>query len=699
VSAFDRLHSSVQHHVVNTLGWSALRPHQEQAIGPILDGSHVLVQAPTAGGKTEAAMLPLLSRMLSEGWGAPGVLYLCPIKALLNDLEPRLQRLTGLFGRRTGVWHGDIGTSVRRRITRDAPDVLLATPESVEVMLVSRLVDHRTFFAGLRAVVVDEIHALAGDDRGWHLLALLERVQRLAGRPLQRIGLSATLANAPGLLDWLTAGRDEPKHVVAGAAAGVAEVDVQVDYVGKLSNAALVIARLHMGEKRLVFCDSRSQVEALASELRLLGVQTYASHSSLSRDQRLQAEAAFAQGTDCVIVATGTLELGIDVGDLDRVIQVDAPHSVASFLQRIGRSGRRSGSTRNCLFLATHDAALLRALAIVHLWVRGYVEPVEPPAVPYHVLAQQVLARVLQDDGAPRRDLPSQLARFCRTAGILPEELDRIVGYMLEQGILFEDGGILGLGEEGRTLYGARNYLELFSVFLSPPLFTVFHGNAELGQVHELTFRGRAEGPVHLSLGGRTWRVRHVDWSARRAYVEPGDLPGRSRWLGTGQPMRFELAQAVSHILLEGVEERFPSRRASEKLGELRDEHSWLSPEGTTLRVGEPEGESRWWTFAGDVYNAAAAAELTRRGYPAASDAFAVSLRSAAVALPESIAEAARAVSAAPLRAPASADDLHLKFIECVPPALRAGIEARRNAPADGAVLIGKGPLVARVVR
>jgi ATP-dependent Lhr-like helicase len=699
VSAFDRLHTSVQHHVVNTLGWPSLRPHQAQAIGPILDGSHVLVQAPTAGGKTEAAMLPLLSRMLSEGWGAPGVLYLCPIKALLNDLEPRLQRLTGLFGRRTGVWHGDIGTSVRRRITRDAPDVLLATPESVEVMLVSRLVDHRAFFASLRAVVVDEIHALAGDDRGWHLLALLERLQRLASAPVQRIGLSATLANAPGLLGWLTAGRDEPKHVVAGAAAGVAEVDVQVDYVGKLSNAALVIARLHAGEKRLVFCDSRSQVEALASELRLLGVRTYASHSSLSRDQRLQAEAAFAQGTDCVIVATGTLELGIDVGDLDRVIQVDAPHSVASFLQRIGRSGRRSGSTRNCLFLATGDAALLRTLAIVHLWTRGYVEPVEPPPAPYHVLAQQVLARVLQEGGAPRGDIARELARFCQTAGISPVEREAVVAYLLEEGILFEDGGILGLGEEGRALYGARNYLELFSVFLSPPLFTVFHGNAELGQVHELTFQGRAEGPVHLSLGGRTWRVRHVDWGARRAYVEPGELPGRSRWLGSGQPMRFELAQGVKHVLLHGVDGQFLSRRAGEKLDELREEHAWLSPSGTTLRIGEPEGESRWWTFAGDRYNMAAAAELSRGGYPAGSDALAVTLRSASVALPEVVAEAARAVSVHPLVELASVDDLHLKFVECVPPALRAGTAMRRNAPGENAVRAGAAVLTTRLVR
>jgi ATP-dependent helicase Lhr and Lhr-like helicase len=159
VTPFDQLHPALQHHVVNSLGWRTLRPHQEQAIEPILRGRNVLVQAPTAGGKTEAAVLPLLSRMLTEDWRQPSILYLCPIKALLNDLEVRLQRLASLLGRRVALWHGDVGASARRAIDRDPPDILLATPESVEVMLVSRLLDHRRFFAPLRAVVVDEVHA------------------------------------------------------------------------------------------------------------------------------------------------------------------------------------------------------------------------------------------------------------------------------------------------------------------------------------------------------------------------------------------------------------------------------------------------------------------------------------------------------------------------------------------------------------
>jgi ATP-dependent helicase Lhr and Lhr-like helicase len=626
VSSFDQLHPALQHHIVNSLGWRTLRPHQEQAITPILRGDHVLVQAPTAGGKTEAAILPLLSRMLTEGWSQPSILYLCPIKALLNDLEVRLHRLGSLLGRRVGVWHGDVGASVRRRIGREPPDILLATPESVEVMLVSRLVDHHRFFAALRAVVVDEVHAFAGDDRGWHLLALLERVGRLAEHPVQRVALSATLSNAEELVDWLTAGSGAPKQVVAGSMAATDDVDVQVDYVGSILNAAVVISRLHHGEKRLVFCDSRAQVEALASELRVHGVETFVSHSSLSRDERRRAEAAFSEGSNCAIVATSTLELGIDVGDLDRVIQIDSPQTVAGFLQRLGRSGRRPGTRRNCLFLATTEDALLRAVGILQLWSEGYVEPVVPPALPYHVLAQQVLALTLQESGIGRSDIDGWIGQFVRCAGVEDEAAQELLHHMLGGGYLFDDGGVLGVGVEGEGTYGRKNFLEVFSVFNSPPLFTVYQGRAEIGQVHELTFTQKRERPIHISLGGRPWKVTHIDWNQKRAYVEPGEQTGRSRWLGSGQGMHFELCQAIKRVLVAGGDPRFRSRRAENALQELRDEFPWLEKDATTLVRDPVRKVARWWTFAGERYNAAAAGVLQEQGTAATYDSLAISL-------------------------------------------------------------------------
>src|SRR5690554_6949389 len=212
---FDLLHPAVQHHVVNNLGWRSLRPLQEATIQPILAGEHVIATAPTAGGKTEAAILPVLSRMLSEDWRGLTVLYVCPLRALLNNLYERLDRYATLVGRRVGLWHGDIGQPERRRLLADPPDILLTTPESLESMLVSSGVDHRRWFLEVRVAIIDEIHAFAGDDRGWHLLAVLERVSRLARHDLQRIGLSATLGNPDELLEWLTRTSPLPGRVVS----------------------------------------------------------------------------------------------------------------------------------------------------------------------------------------------------------------------------------------------------------------------------------------------------------------------------------------------------------------------------------------------------------------------------------------------------------------------------------------------------
>jgi ATP-dependent Lhr-like helicase len=271
VSGFQELHPAIQHHIVNSLEWKTLRPLQEQAVDPILRGEHVILLAPTAGGKTEAAIFPILSRMLTEDWSGLSVLYVCPIKALLNNLEPRLREYAELVGRRVGIWHGDVRPAARKRILDDPPDLLLTTPESIEVMLTSTKTDHRKLFADLQAVIVDEMHAFAGDDRGWHLLSVVERLRYIADRDIQRLGLSATVGNAEELLTWLSGSSKAACAVVSpieDQSVAVAETaDVSLDYVGSLPNAATIIARLHAGEKRLVFCDSRSRVESLAALL------------------------------------------------------------------------------------------------------------------------------------------------------------------------------------------------------------------------------------------------------------------------------------------------------------------------------------------------------------------------------------------------------------------------------------------------
>ena len=608
------LHPTLAHHLVSTLGWTELRPLQQAAIAPVLADKDVLLLAPTAGGKTEAATFPVLSRMAAEGWTGLSAIYLCPLKALLNNLLPRLETYGGWTGRRVALWHGDTQASRRTSILADPPDLLLTTPESLESMLVSARVDHYKLFADLRAVIVDEVHAFGSGDRGWHMLAVLERLTRISGRSLQRIGLSATVGNPDELLRWLqgsAAGQRQglviAPEVGQGSGSPVAppEPDVQLDYVGSLSNAAKVIASLHRGEKRLVFCDSKRNVELLGAEIRERGVTTHLVHASLSLDERRRAEQAFTEGRDCVIVSTSALELGIDVGDLDRVIQINAPVTVAGFLQRLGRSGRRSGTRRNCLFLAVEEQELLRAAGLLLAWSRGFVEPVVAPPEPRHIIAQQLLALCLQEKRVGE-DLWQEWLR-------LPElavSARPITNYLIEQGFVNREDGMLFIGPEAERTFGHRHFMGLMAVFTAPPEFTVLHGRNELGRTDPALLTDRVDGPRLLLLGGHSWRVTWTDWKRRRCFVEPAESRGRARWIGNGVGgLSYELARSMREVLLGADPPVVLTRRAQGVLAGLRSDAIGRVHPARTVISGDYD-DLRWWTWAGYRTNATLKATL-----------------------------------------------------------------------------------------
>lgn len=688
MSGFDQLHPAVQHHVVNSLGWSSLRPLQDEAIAPILGGEHVLALAPTAGGKTEAAVLPLLSRIAAESWRGLSVLYVCPLRALLNNLHPRLERYAGFIGARAGLWHGDVGAGERNRIIGDPPEILLTTPESLEAILMSVRRDHNAFFAGLRTVVVDEVHAFGGDDRGWHLLAVLERLSAVVGRDLQRIGLSATVGEPDNLLHWLTGSSNGPARVVAPPPGGdVLVPEVTLDHVGSLGNAATVISKLHRGEKRLVFCDSRAGVEELAVDLRERGVTTYVSHSSLALDERRRAEEAFAEANDCVIVSTSTLELGIDVGDLDRVIQIDSPTTVASFLQRLGRTGRRQGSVRNALFLTTKpEIELVRAAGLLGLWRSGYVEPVVGPPSPHHLLAQQLLALVLQEGSIARSRWTEVVGRLPVFAEMIQSRLgERILDHLIASEMLFDDGfGILSMGPGGEKSYGYRHFLDLTSAFTSSPLFVIRHGNKEIGYLDAVSLLTPDRSFATVLLAGRVWRVSSIDWDRKFAWVEPVDGGGRSKWLGEGQPLSAPLCDAIRNVLAgEDPEGVTLTQRASASLDELRSTFRWVQP-GRTAVVGDGSTLA-WWTFGGLHANAGLMADMgTLLG--------GVKVDNLAIKLDPDLANVkdvrAFAESTDPDLLPRSwlAEDLakKLKFADCLPDDVATGIAAARIANPAG---------------
>jgi ATP-dependent Lhr-like helicase len=513
---------------------------------------------------------------------------------------------------------------------------------------------------------------------------------------VQRIGLSATVGNPQALCDWLAGSSDGPRGVyapvTAAPAPAAAAADVAIDFVGSLENAATVISRLHRGEKRLVFCESRARAEAIGTELDRLGTTTFVTHSSLSASERHAAEDAFANRENCVIVATSVLELGIDVGDLDRVIQIDSPGRVASFLQRMGRTGRRTGTTRNCLFLATTPASLVQAAALVDLWREGFVESVVPPVEPFHVFAQQLLTLILQEQGLGRSAWRDWVGRMPGFAALSPADLDRVIDHMLTERILFEDQGILAIDEIGERRYGWRHYMEVMSVFLTPPLLTVLNGRTDMGLVDASSLMPKAKDrPIILSLAARSWLVRSIDWPRGIVYVEPTTDPGKSRWRSNGPGLSYPLCQRMRKLLAEEGDREGWSGRAREAVQTARVEFPWVSMDATTM-INDRHRDLKWWTFAGRAANAGLAAAIGRRIPGAATfDNLSVTIENGREI--EEFDEALASLSRLPdddFLSDIDADAVNaLKFSDCLPREMATRMLQRRSSdlPAIRAVL------------
>jgi peroxiredoxin len=382
---------------------------------------------------------------------------------------------------------------------------------------------------------------------------------------------------------------------------------------------------------------------------------------------------------------TSTLELGIDVGDLDRVIQIDAPGSVASFLQRFGRTGRRAGSLRNCLFLATDQESLIQAIAIVEQWKNGHVEPIQPPPLPLHILAQQIMALALQERGVGISSWQSWLLRLPGFASIPEDDRAAMLKHMLDAGYVQEDQGILWLGQEGEETFGYRNFMELFSVFTSPPEFAVYWGREHLGSVHETTFAAKDEGAIHLSLAGRAWRVEELNWTERTAFVSPEQDRGTSRWLGFGRPFSFLLCRKIREILTSECHYEHLSRRATEQqLNNARDEFCWLRSDAITVRWLKGQERTEIWTYAGQTANTALQSALSRNaGAVASADNF--RLRIEMLAYGELVQQWFSEIPDLP-SVPPTLGDLgslleRLKFRQCLPDCLAERMLAVRMTP------------------
>ena len=622
-SVFGRFAPRLQEAIATRLGWTTLRAVQEQAGAAILDGKNAVVLAPTAGGKTEASMFPVLSMLVEQPTDAVGAVYLAPIKALLNNQAERLGLYTEMVGLDRFLWHGDVTAPARKAFVNEPAALLMTTPESLEVMLASRSVSTERLFADLRVVVVDEIHALAGTDRGAHMLSVIERIAEHSRHDVQRIGLSATVGNPAVILDWLrgTSRRegvviDPPKEAKPRAISVVLEADVFL-----LASQA---AGLAAGKKSLFFCESRSLTEAIAERMRDRGTEVFVHHSSVSLSERRLAEEKFHGGGSAAIVCTSTLELGIDVGDLDLVFQADAPKTVSSFLQRMGRTGRRVGAVANTTFFCETVADAVQAIALVELAREGWVESIPPQTRCWPVFVHQLLAFTLEAGGVPRAEAWRKLSRLPDLAGIGRAEFDAVVDHMIATEFLFEAEGQLSMGEAAERTYGKKNFLELYAVFSSPQFYRVMTtSGADVGSLDQTFVDSLVEAMTCFLLGGRAWLVQAIDHKQRIITAVSAPRGKKPQWGGFAPTsLSYALAQRIKQVLFEDRTYGYLAEPTAVALAEYREDFADLiGPTGALLQC-DAKGW-RWWTFAGGAINQTLKHALTvLTGWKIVADSF-----------------------------------------------------------------------------
>lgn len=634
--AAGRLHPSVRWMVAEVLRFPALRPVQAQAIGPVLDGRDAIVLAPTAGGKTEAAALPVLSRILSDGLAPVSTLWVSPLRALLNNQEPRLARMAEAVGLRAARWHGDVPARERKAILAQPPDLLLITPESLEVLLISPSGEGRRLLSRVRMAVVDEVHAFAADARGAHLLSVLERLQVRAGGHVQRVGLSATVGNPEELARWLQGSGATADPVVVAPGGERKKAAFQFHAGRDTRSTARLVRDLGRGQKRLVFVEGRALAEELAHALQDTGERVWVHHSSVGRTGRDEAERAFAEVPNAALVATSSLELGIDIGDLDHIFQMDAPATVSSLAQRLGRTGRRPGAVPRMTFLAGDPPDLLLAMALVDLYEAGWIEDLHPSTRLWTVLVHQAFANLLETGGITRGRLAERLRSVPSFAGFTVDEIAGLLTHLVDEGWLDELDGGLVFGTRGEKAFGARNFLRLYAVFDAPPALRVLAGGEEVGTLQSWFALQLAGSRRTFRLAGRSWEATEVDAARGVIRAKPSSGGRIPSW--TGRPHLFGRAvcERILDLLKSDCVPEGTSDTARAWLQQARATTASIPATGPVRPIVCEDERTVWHTFAGGRINEVLARLVeTDTGLDVSTSNLSVKIRSTRPDLPD----------------------------------------------------------------
>jgi ATP-dependent Lhr-like helicase len=541
---------------------------------PVLSGSDdALLLSPTGSGKTEAALLPLLSRLLSEPTPPVALLYITPLRALNRDLEHRLVSLVEEVGLRAAVRHGDTPQSARLSQSKHPPHLLLTTPETLQILLVGRRL--RESLANVRTVVVDEIHELVGSDRGAQLSVTLERLDAVAGRKVRRIGLSATVGNPAEVAAFLSPS-PRVSQVRTVSTRRVLELTARrpsdaypplpADLLAELKADAPLLAGLRAVEQEirahattLVFVNTRPTAEGLAARLSRLApdLPVAVHHGSLSREVREEAEIAFREGRLRALVATSSLELGIDVGGVDHVVQFGSPHQVGRLVQRVGRSGHRLDRTIHGTVIALDDDDLEEAAVLARRADAGLLEPVVWRTRNRLAAATQIVASLRAEGSVVPSELIARLGHAAAVADLTEPEWGELLDYLVALRLASRhDDGRLGPGRA--TL--ARFYASL-SLIPDERTYRLrdIATRRLIGTLDErfVLTQILAQPEEIFLLHGRTWKV--VEYRDGELLVETvAELGAEPRWAGEDLPVPYDVAQEIGRMRRDGQLDAYP---------------------------------------------------------------------------------------------------------------------------------------------
>ncbi len=595
MGVFHRLAPFIQDYIYRNK-WEELRPVQVKAAEAIFDtDENLLLSSGTASGKTEAAFLPVLTHLWENPSKSVGVLYLSPLKALINDQFERLEGLLEEADIPVTKWHGDASQAAKKRVLKRPAGVIQTTPESLESMLMRNSSGAYRLFSDLRFVIIDEVHYFMDNDRGLQLLSLLERLARLIGFHPRRIGLSATLGDTANAEKWLCtdSGRGcvTPKVTEKGRSLRLSVRFFPIKQKIPNSDSKVLLENYYnylyestSGKRCILFSNSKGEVEENIAHLRRIAEQRkrddcyLVHHANISPALREFAEQRMKSSELPVCTgATVTLELGIDLGHLERIVQTGCPLTVSGLVQRLGRTGRRGG-TAEMRFAFRHDMSLppqefykevnwdfVSCIAMILLYTRErWIEPMFLPKLPYSLLYHQTMS-YMASQGEVK---PAALAKYILTLGVFKDVTKDdylcLLRHLLENGQLerSEEGGLL-IGSKGEA---AVNNYEFLAVFSVPDEFSVRCNAEEIGTVQSPFPEG-----AQFALAGQAWEVTELDKAERRIYVKHIEGISSNMWQDSGNEyVHTRVMKMIRDVLRSDEQYAFLDEAAAARLTEIR---------------------------------------------------------------------------------------------------------------------------------